>query len=84
MVVPSAIFVVLVFGHEFWRRICPLYFFSQLPRALGMKPLLNIEAKPVATEKPLLCSVCSVFSRYYRANFAGEFGEICGRLCFLS
>ncbi|MGI8935796.1 MAG: 4Fe-4S binding protein, partial [Phormidesmis sp.] len=43
MVVPSAIFVVLVFGHEFWRRICPLYFFSQLPRALGMKPLLNIE-----------------------------------------
>ncbi len=43
MVIPSAIFVVFVFGHEFWRRICPLYFFSQLPRALGMKPLLNIE-----------------------------------------
>ena len=31
MVVPSAIFVVLVLGHEFWRRICPLYFFSLLP-----------------------------------------------------
>ncbi len=43
MVIPSAIFVVLVFGHEFWRRICPLYFFSQIPRALGLKPLLNIE-----------------------------------------
>lgn len=43
MVVPSAIFIVLVFGHEFWRRICPLYFFSQIPRALGMKPLLNIK-----------------------------------------
>lgn len=43
MVVPSAIFVVLVFGHEFWRRICPLYFFSQFPRALGLKPVLNIE-----------------------------------------
>ncbi|MGB3298168.1 MAG: 4Fe-4S binding protein [Phormidesmis sp.] len=43
MVIPSAIFAVLVFGHEFWRRICPLYFFSQLPRALGLKPLLNIE-----------------------------------------
>lgn len=42
MVIPSAIFVVFVFGHEFWRRICPLYFFSQLPRALGMKPLLDI------------------------------------------
>ena len=43
MVVPSAIFIVLVFGHEFWRRICPLYFFSQLPRALGFEPLLKIE-----------------------------------------
>ena len=43
MVVPSAIFVVLVFGHEFWRRICPLYFFSQLPRALKLKPVLAIE-----------------------------------------
>ena len=43
MVIPSAIFVVLVFGHEFWRRICPLYFFSQFPRALGLKPVLDIE-----------------------------------------
>ena len=43
MVIPSAIFVVLVLGHEFWRRICPLYFFSQWPRALGFQPLLNIE-----------------------------------------
>jgi len=43
MVVPSAIFIVLVFGHEFWRRICPLYFFSQLPRALGLQPILKIE-----------------------------------------
>jgi len=43
MVVPSAIFIVLVFGHESWRRLCPLYFFSQLPRALKLKPVLTIE-----------------------------------------
>lgn len=43
MVIPSAIFIVFVFGHEFWRRVCPLYFFSQLPRALGLQPLLKIE-----------------------------------------
>lgn len=42
MVVPSAIFIVLVFGHETWRRICPLYFLSQIPRRLGFKPKLNI------------------------------------------
>ena len=43
MVVPSAIMIVLVFGHETWRRICPLYFLSQIPRALGLKPRLNIK-----------------------------------------
>lgn len=35
MVVPSAIFILLIFGHELWRRICPLSFLSQIPRALG-------------------------------------------------
>ena len=35
MVVPSAIFILLVFGHDLWRRICPLSFLSQIPRALG-------------------------------------------------
>jgi len=34
-VVPTSIFILLVFGHEFWRRICPLSFLSQIPRALG-------------------------------------------------
>ena len=36
-IVPSAIFILLVFGHEFWRRICPLSFLSQIPRALGVQ-----------------------------------------------
>ncbi|OKH11156.1 EF-hand domain-containing protein [[Limnothrix rosea] IAM M-220] len=35
IIVPSAIFILLVFGHEFWRRICPLSFISQIPRAMG-------------------------------------------------
>ena len=42
MVVPTAIMILLVFGHETWRRICPLYFLSQIPRKLGLKPLLDI------------------------------------------
>jgi hypothetical protein len=37
MIVPSAIFLLLVFGHEVWRRICPLSFLSQIPRALGIQ-----------------------------------------------
>jgi len=35
--VPAGIFILLAFGHEFWRRICPLSFVSQIPRALGIQ-----------------------------------------------
>ncbi len=35
MIVPASIFIILVCGHEFWRRICPLSFLSQIPNALG-------------------------------------------------
>lgn len=42
-IVPSAVAIVFVLGHETWRRICPLYFLSQIPRALGLKPRLSID-----------------------------------------
>ena len=35
MVLPLVIITLLILGHEAWRRICPLSFLSQLPRALG-------------------------------------------------
>ena len=41
-VVPAGFAIVFVLGHEFWRRICPLYFLSQIPRALGIKPKKQI------------------------------------------
>jgi hypothetical protein len=34
IIIPAAIFILLVFGHELWRRICPLSFLSQIPAAL--------------------------------------------------
>lgn len=37
MIVPAGIFILLVLGHEFWRRICPLSFLSQIPRALKIQ-----------------------------------------------
>ncbi|MBW4479942.1 MAG: hypothetical protein KME54_24650 [Tolypothrix brevis GSE-NOS-MK-07-07A] len=42
MIVPISIMILLVFGHELWRRICPLYFFSQIPLALGIQRHLKI------------------------------------------
>ncbi|WP_088891560.1 cyclic nucleotide-binding domain-containing protein [Leptolyngbya ohadii] len=37
IVVPGSIFILLVFGHDTWRRMCPLSFLSQIPRALGIQ-----------------------------------------------
>jgi CRP-like cAMP-binding protein/uncharacterized protein YneF (UPF0154 family) len=42
-IVPAAIFILLVFGHELWRRICPLSFLSQIPRALGWQRQIKRE-----------------------------------------
>ncbi|MFW9264771.1 4Fe-4S binding protein [Nostoc sp. CALU 546] len=41
IIVPASIFILLVFGHELWRRICPLSFLSQIPRALGLQRQLR-------------------------------------------
>ncbi len=35
LVVPLSVATLLVFGHEVWRRICPLSLMSQLPALLG-------------------------------------------------
>lgn len=37
MIVPAGIMILMALGHEFWRRICPLSFLSQIPRALGIQ-----------------------------------------------
>ncbi len=53
MIVPIAIAIVLILGHETWRRICPLYFLSQIPRALGLKPRLKIQQNQWLTKNHL-------------------------------
>lgn len=52
-IVPAGFGIVFVLGHEFWRRICPLYFVSQIPRALGMKPKKQINQNKWLTENHL-------------------------------
>jgi hypothetical protein len=36
IIVPLAVCILLLAGHESWRRICPLSFFSQIPTYLGI------------------------------------------------
>lgn len=52
-IVPAGFGIVFVLGHEFWRRICPLYFLSQIPRALGMQPKKQISQNKWLTENHL-------------------------------
>lgn len=49
MIVPAGIFIIFVLGHEFWRRICPLSFMSQIPRALGLQRKRKV-ADPITGE----------------------------------
>ncbi len=37
MVLPCVPLLLMLFGHEFWRRICPLSLVSQLPRLFGIE-----------------------------------------------
>jgi hypothetical protein len=59
IIIPIAIFGLVVFGHEAWRRACPLMFLSQIPRALGWQrrrrivdPLTKVDRfEPIAIAK---------------------------------
>ncbi|MGA7952576.1 MAG: hypothetical protein WCA07_03550 [Gloeobacterales cyanobacterium] len=66
MVIPSAIILLLLFGHEVWRRICPLSFIAQLPRALGLQhKRLTIKPTGEFTYEPVKVSKDSWLGRNY-------------------
>lgn len=57
VVLPIGIMILLVFGHELWRRICPLYFFSQIPRALGLQRKRKVVSPSTGSVRYELASV---------------------------
>ncbi|MCP9835153.1 cyclic nucleotide-binding domain-containing protein [Cyanobium sp. La Preciosa 7G6] len=87
VVVPSAIFVLLVFGHELWRRICPLAFLSQIPRALGLQRQIA-KVNPKTGEKRLQLAKVPADSwlgqHYSRLQFGWLFVGLCGRILFFN
>jgi Cyclic nucleotide-binding domain/FHA domain len=54
VVIPVSILILLVFGHETWRRICPISFLSQIPRALGIQRKRKVESRTGATRYELV------------------------------
>ncbi|PZV17427.1 MAG: cyclic nucleotide-binding protein [Pseudanabaena sp.] len=86
-IVPSGIFILLVFGHELWRRICPLSFLSQIPRALGFQRQFKRENKKTGKVRYELAKVKSdswLGRNYPYVQFGWLFVGICGRILFFN
>lgn len=87
MVVPSAIFILLVFGHELWRRICPLSFLSQIPRALGwQRQIKRTDSKTgkVRYEIPKVKKDSWLGKNYLYLQFGLLFIGLCSRILFIN
>ncbi len=86
-IVPSGIFILLVFSHELWRRICPLSFLSQIPRALGWQRQFKRENAKTGKVRYELAKVQSeswLGRNYQYVQFAYLFLGLCGRILFFN
>ncbi len=86
-IVPAAIFILLVFGHEVWRRICPLSFLSQIPRALGWQRQLKRENPKTGKVRYELAKVKPdswLGKNYPYVQFGWLFVGLCGRILFFN
>jgi CRP-like cAMP-binding protein len=86
-IVPSSIFILLVFGHEVWRRICPLSFLSQIPRALGKQRQFkreNPNTGKVRYELPKVKPDSWLGKNYPYVQFGWLFAGLCGRILFFN
>lgn len=87
MIVPSGIFILLVFGHELWRRICPLSFLSQIPRSLGwQRKFKRTDAKSgkVRYEIPKIKPDSWLGRNYLYLQFGLLFTGLCFRILFIN
>ncbi len=78
---------MLVFGHEVWRRICPLSFLSQIPRGLGRQRQFKRENKKTGKVRYELAKVKpdSWLGRNYPyVQFGWLFVGLCGRILFFN
>jgi Cyclic nucleotide-binding domain/4Fe-4S binding domain len=86
-VVPSSIFILLIFGHELWRRICPLSFLSQIPRALGwQRQIEHVNSKTGKSRYELVkVKPGSWLGRNYRyLQFGLLYLGLCARILFIN
>jgi hypothetical protein len=86
-IVPAGVFILLVFGHELWRRICPLSFLSQIPRALGWQRQIKRENSNTGKIRYELVKVKPdswLGKNYFYVQFGWLFAGLCGRILFFN
>jgi hypothetical protein len=86
-IIPLVILVLLIFGHEAWRRICPLSFLSQLPRRLGWQRSryqLNLKTGKILREVPKISQDSWLGRNQAGVQFGLLYFGLCCRLLFLN
>ncbi len=85
IVVPTSILILFVLGHEFWRRICPLSFISQIPRALGWERKRNRINKMGKVRKELVkvSKNSWLAQNHLYLQFGLFFVGLCSRILFV-
>ncbi|MEB3148023.1 MAG: 4Fe-4S binding protein [Sphaerospermopsis sp.] len=86
-IIPISIFILLVFGHEMWRRICPLSFLSQIPRSLGWQRQIKREDPKTGKIRYELVKIKPdswLGKNYSYVQFAWLFVGLCGRILFFN
>lgn len=86
-IVPSGIFILFIFGHELWRRICPLSFVSQIPRAIGwqrQRTRTNPEDGKTRTELARVLKDSWLAKNYLALQLGLFFAGLCIRLLFVN
>jgi hypothetical protein len=85
VIVPAAILIIFIFGHEAWRRICPLSFFSQLPRALKLQRQRKIVSSGIVSSEPIFIAEDSWLGQnHLYVQFGLLFGGLTARLLVLN
>ncbi|MGB8699618.1 MAG: cyclic nucleotide-binding domain-containing protein [Thermosynechococcaceae cyanobacterium] len=86
-IVPISIFILLIFGHELWRRICPLSFLSQIPRALGWQRQIkhvNPTTGKARYELPKVKPGSWLGRNYLYLQFGLLYAGLCARILFIN
>jgi hypothetical protein len=85
VIVPAAIFVIFVFGHEAWRRICPLSFLSQLPRSLQIqRKRKTVNAGIVSYQLVAIAEDSWLGQNHFYVQFSLFFLGLTARLLFVN